>query len=272
MKDLSPSERQVLERAAEYVSVYERESKPKPFIFDRGCFECDHGLSLSQEHSYTTLQIYNQHDEMLFSAVVAQVDRFYRPKGPSYGDRSWWGETLRYVTDTAYCHWPRWNGRIIAGNALEENNILYVRLVLDFDTWEIRHINNRVDLLDYMPIDPEWEYMLRVTPRTLRAVYVDPTCIMAENAVIDPETIRAGNEVHNNLQKIFSVTRGPVLKPLRKNKNDKETTVKKLKEKKVVLPPHPLNWDTTNIIEAATFYGTDIVNGPAFNPTEQGNP
>ena len=176
MKDISPSEKEVLERAALHVPVFERSINKKPFKLDRGCFACNHNVGpMSTEGFYTTITVSVPAYEYSFSFVAGIADRFWS----NFPYEDWRHKLIRSSKQysiaqgyaTSYEMGQIWD-------ALE----VYVRLYLSPEG-ELIHNNGRINLQKYLTDMPSYAEVYTRANGAARGAYLYPDYFMADEEI-----------------------------------------------------------------------------------------
>ncbi len=189
MKDISPSRRAVLERAANHVQVYERiinENHDEPVLFAEGCFECEHPISnMSGTGRYNTVffsltdsnneDYDDDEDNNILSVVVNLTDAFWL-------DKSHW--LLPPLDElNSYNFFPEYYRRQIKIKHVLENPFISARITKSL-TEGYRHVNSVIDLRNVFYNLADYEFIQLQQSGSLRGVYFDPNIVASD--VFDP--------------------------------------------------------------------------------------
>lgn len=205
MKDISPPQREVLERAAQHVKIFERlpkDSSKKDLPYGPGCFMCSHSVgSLDVAKPYITIELTALDDDYYdsggdpslwsrFAFVASPKDVYWSKKQniftPMFSGGGMWPMVYKYY----------YNLGDFDGNGVSE---VYARIV-SYGGATSSHVNKKVDFMEYFNergLHPNTEMVASVTPSTYaQGIYVDPSFPTAGTEVIDQEAIHIGVPGH----------------------------------------------------------------------------
>lgn len=229
MRDISPSERKVLEKVSETVAVFERLPQGKTDVeWDPGHFVgCDCGVGvLSSDRKYRSFILYlnSNTDSQQIGFTVSFSDRFFIR-------RAHWISNL--VSKNAP-HWPKYDVIYVEESSIEENPNIYVRLLWDSVDGEVLHVNKKINLLErieYLGMTVDDISSMGVMPGGYYGVYIEPT-VYSIGGSITPSVRLEGvrfmdvpmfDQTKSALSKAFQINEGVNLKPIVSSSSEKKS-------------------------------------------------
>ena len=269
MKDLSPSERSALERAAQIMPVYERVEKETRQSYRSGCFNCDHDApSMARQGRYMTTEIrttptYDDEGHMLndsahiISFVMCWDDKFWA------SGRHW---LPKLMGEPQY--YPQYGIQNRLVYELEDSPEIYVRIWYIISSYNVQHVNSKINIWNMM-LEQDIGYEQRITIYSSpigRGVYVDPKTTFLSSSFINSHRIFIHPDLNDSeLRGMDLVNKeGPILQALHETKDRKKKQPKWFTTEE---PSVLLEGETDD--STATFQ--NIASSYSITPTEQDN-